>query len=152
VASKIKKIHTKLCSHKTATETYNPKIEQFNMSPHPRPIPTNMAQHTTMGKKNTFPIPTATGKQPKLKNQTRPQLKHGMGKHPHTHPHKERKIRKTRSPVVVAVAAAILIQTTVATTTSKTNQPCFLSAAKDRALELRYSSTASKSTKTTTPQ
>jgi hypothetical protein len=51
-----------------------------------------MEQHRRMGKKCTFPIPTATEKKPKPKNQTNPQTKHGMGllrRHP---PHKERNI------------------------------------------------------------
>jgi hypothetical protein len=46
----------------------------------PKLIPsTNIVQHRGVGENSTFPIPTATKKQPKPKNQTAPQPERGMG-------------------------------------------------------------------------
>jgi hypothetical protein len=41
-----------------------------NMLSHPHPKQTNMIQHNFTEKSNTYPKQTATGKQPKQKNQT----------------------------------------------------------------------------------
>jgi hypothetical protein len=53
----------------------------YNVSSHPHPIPTNIAQHSAMGQKTTPPIPTQPKKQPKTKKQPKPNPKHGMRKH-----------------------------------------------------------------------
>jgi len=50
-----------------------------NTLSHPHPIHNNMVPCSFAGNNITFPIPTATGKQPKPKNQTPSQPKDGLG-------------------------------------------------------------------------